>query len=125
MSRSDCVTTIGLQKIASYLAAAPLVTYIAIGDDDTPAEVSDLSLDSETYRQVLDSIAAVDVTTQCVVEITASDIGTGEQTVEEVGCLDSDVGRNLICRHALDTPVKVTGAQKLKIVYNLVQGTLD
>lgn len=124
MARSDVVTTIGLQRIASELAVAPIASYIALGDDNTAAQVSDLALGNEIYRVAI-TLSQVNVSTRAVITITASDIGVGNQTIREVGLLDAAVGGNLICRHVLDTAVAISGAQKIGIIYNLVQGIIE
>ena len=125
MARADCVTTIGLQRIASELAAAPIVSHVALGDNDTAAQVSDIALGNETYRVAIDSLSQVNVSTRALILITASDIGAGNQTIREVGFLDALVGGNMLCRHVLDTPIVISGAQQIGIVYNLVQGIIE
>ena len=122
MPRQDCVTTVGLQRMASHLANAPLVTHVAFGDDDTAAQVSDIALANETHRDTIDSISNVNVSVISAITIAADDIGSGEQTIDEVGVLD---GSNLLCRHALYTPVKITGVQQLTVVYEVVLGTIE
>lgn len=124
MPRKDCVTLVGLQRIASELADAPIATHIALGDDDTASQVSDVALGNEIYRVAID-LAQVNVSTRALITITASDIGVGDQTIREVGLLDAAVGGNLICRHVLDTAIVINGGQKVGFVYNLVQGIIE
>jgi hypothetical protein len=124
MPRKDCVTIIGLQRIASELADAPIATHIALGDDDTASQVSDLTLGNETYRIAI-ALAQVHVSTRGLITITASDIGTGDQTIREIGLFDAAVGGNMICRHVLDTAIVIGGSQKVGVVYNLVQGIIE
>ena len=72
-------TTVGKQRGASHWANATpgktLATHVALGSDDTEANVSDLSLGTEFYRVAIDRSSQDDVTYRTEVVIIGSDIG--------------------------------------------------
>jgi hypothetical protein len=126
MPRLTGITSIGLQRIASHLASAPsqtLVTYLALGDDDTAFLPSDLALGNETYRVVVDSVFADGRVCFESVEIIASDIGAGTITIAEMGLYDAVVGGNLIARQVLDTAFTFSGAEKIRVLWGeIIEG---
>lgn len=120
MPRKDCVTTIGLQRMASILAANSLITHMAFGDNDQASQVSDVTLLNEIYREALDGVQQDDVTVRGELVIAGSDIGSGAIELKEVSLQDASVGGNTICRHVLNNTIEITGAQLLSTVYGLV-----
>lgn len=106
------VTTVGLQRMASILAANNFITHMAVGDDDTAENVADLALGNELHRVALDNIAQSDQVCWGVGTVTASDIGVGSYSIKEYGFFDAGSGGNMLCRVVLDTAVVITGAQK-------------
>ena len=120
MARDDCVTTIGLQRIASALAVQQVFTHLAFGDGDDAALVGDLALESETYRDECDSIVADAFACRGELVVQANEIGAGTQDINEVGSVDAAVGGNMICRHALANTFQFSGNQKLSVVHCIV-----
>lgn len=106
------ITTIGLQRMASILAANDFITHMAVGDDDTAENIADLSLGNELHRVALDTVAQSDQVCWGVGTVLASDIGAGSYTIKEYAYFDASSGGNMICRIVLDTAVTITGAQK-------------
>ena len=120
MARTDCVTTIGLQRIASALAAQPVFTHLAVGDGDDPAMVGDLALENEIYRVPFDAIVADAFAVRGEVIITATDIGVGVQDVKEAASQNAALGGEMLCRHVLETLFQFSGNQKLSVVHCIV-----
>ena len=114
------ILTIGKQRSASILANNSFITHLAIGDDDTEEAAGDLALGNEIYRVALTSASQDDQVVWGVTTITASDIGDSSYTIKEFGLVDAASGGHFQCRVVLDTPITITGAQKLIIVWGEV-----
>lgn len=120
----NVITTVGKQRAASHLGSTPSktwFTHIAVGDNsDTPVATGDLALASEIHREALDSVWVSGVTVFGQFSITASDIGSGSQTIRELGLLDAASGGNLITHQNLVTAITISGSERIDGLWGVI-----
>ena len=123
--KKNIITTTGLQIMASRRASdAPsgrLFSHIAYGTGTTLAEaISNSALETEIYRVALDNWFASGATMYGAHRLVATDIGAGSYGISEIGLYDASGGGNLIARQLFDSVATITGAERIDVLWGIV-----
>jgi len=98
----NVITDVGKAQVAGLIngAVTTQFKYIAIGTGTTAASASDTALESETHRELADTLDRVttDVTNDTARLIKTFSGYTGSESITESGVFDSDTGGNMLCR---------------------------